>query len=519
MATLDELTALRDYSSSVVECVDSLVVPSESVSICDSLRERAALVEREATEPLRIGLVGEFSAGKSLWLNVVMGRPDLLPTSANPTTGNVTELHFTQAADRVSTTELGDVEVCYLPSADLSSMERLLLRELRAEAVRAGLAATDIDWLGTAAEATLTEVRSWCERAWRGTDNVAVRKLVREWWLTREAAHRAPDWLGKRLVLPERRLPEVLLIDYPAVSEGVPAPRAGVVRWTGSPTPADLGSTFPLIDRVVLHVRIPREVWDISAIRTGDEFVLLDFPGIGGDLTRARDLFLTRRGLTDVHTVVVLVNAARPGGQAPEKFYGFLRELDADTGGDLSKRLLYCAGMFDLLNPPSLADLGSSRTTQDRLLDASAPLKTLLGSGHQPGTDQIEAFLSSVMAIHAKKLNGAPAELGLQFHESPAVKKAESWQAIAEAMTADGTGRDLARRLVAYAKDGGLDFFRALVQDHVRDHGLELRLQRVNELVDALEEMKEELQRSLREHAVLRRPGAGGPDGSRQPTP
>src|SRR5260370_11920122 len=88
-------------------------------------------------------------------------------------------------------------------------------------------------------------------------------------------------------------------------------------------------------------------------------FVLLDFPGIGGANTKARDLFLTRRGLEDVHTILVLVNAGRAGGQIPDTFYGFLRDLDSgsvnddDTAERRSGRIISCPGRFNTVPPPA----------------------------------------------------------------------------------------------------------------------------------------------------------------------
>ena len=83
------------------------------------------------------------------------------------------------------------------------------------------------------------------------------------------------------------------------------------VAFTSNPVDAQLAAAFPLVDRVVLDIVLPADSWPVCGLSGGNGFVLLDFPGIGGSITKARDLFLTRRGLEDVHTILVLVNAGR----------------------------------------------------------------------------------------------------------------------------------------------------------------------------------------------------------------
>jgi hypothetical protein len=93
--------------------------------------------------------------------------------------------------------------------------------------------------------------------------------------------------------------------------------------------PAHRAWAFPLIERVVLDVRVASETWDLSTLPAGCEFVLLDFPGVGGGLTHVRDLYLTQRGLRDVHTVLVMVDSEKPGGQAADA-----ADQRADARGD-----------------------------------------------------------------------------------------------------------------------------------------------------------------------------------------
>src|ERR1700734_2374159 len=56
----------------------------------------AAALELTARGPVKIGVVGQFNAGKTLLLGGLIGYADGLPVSAIPTTGNVTSIRFRQ---------------------------------------------------------------------------------------------------------------------------------------------------------------------------------------------------------------------------------------------------------------------------------------------------------------------------------------------------------------------------------------------------------------------------------------
>lgn len=49
-------------------------------------------LRRRYEEPLRLAIVGEFKAGKSTLINVLLGRPGLVPEGVTPTTGAFTEI-------------------------------------------------------------------------------------------------------------------------------------------------------------------------------------------------------------------------------------------------------------------------------------------------------------------------------------------------------------------------------------------------------------------------------------------
>jgi hypothetical protein len=536
MSDIDELAQLRDFGTALRDYLTTLTPPPEYAAAASELAGLASELIGEADGPLRIGVVGEFSSGKSLLLGVLLNDPSLLPTSPHPTTGNVTELRFSRdAGDRdAEDRDAGDrdaedrdagsqsAEIRYFGRDDLAALDSRLMDELRATAARLrvpepGDAADDIpgDIPGDPA------LTAWCAQLWRSPDP-AARKLIRELLHTRAALAGGAALLGTTRTVDRQRLRDVLQI--PRVNDPDAFPQVPAPGWT-LPATGHPAWAFPLIDRVRLDVRVPSGVWDLASLPPECEFVLLDFPGVGGGLTHVRDLYLTQRGLRDVHTVLVMVDSEKPGGRAADAFYGFLRELTShnDDPGPvpdgldepLAGRLLYCATRFDLLKPPGEAELsagpGTAGITEQELLGQSEPLWSLLQSGHRPGASSMSAMLSSVTAIAAAGLTPVPPDLDLRHHAGNALAQARRWRTIADALTEGGTGRDLASALRDYAQDGGIARLRSLLERHVTEHGLGQRLSRMRELVTAIEQRKAGLVASLQSHTASRGTAADDP--------
>ncbi len=503
MSDTDELVQLRDFGVALQKYLTSLTPPPECAASANELADLADRLIAEADGPLRIGVVGEYSSGKSLLLGVLLHDPCLLPTSPDPTTGNVTELRFSrQPEDRTP----GHAEIRYFTRDDLDVLDGRLTDELRAAAGQPhGAEPGDLH-----DDRALT---TWCAQLWQSPDPV-TRKLIRELLYTRAAGARGAALLGTTRTVDLNRLTEVLQI--PGVADASAFPEVPEPGWrldsSGHPAWA-----FQLIDRVLLDVRVPADVWDLSALPAECEFVLLDFPGVGGGLTHVRDLYLTQRGLRDVHTVLVMVDSEKPGGRAADAFYGFLHELTTTSSHDdhpdpdpdeepLANRLLYCATRFDKLKPPTEAELsaglGVAGLTEQGLLSQATPLRTLLQSGHRPGASSMSAMLSSMTTIAATGMTPVPADLDLGLQAGNALAGARRWRVIAEALTASGTGRDLASELRDYAQDGGIARLRALLERHVTEHGLGQRLARMRELVAAIEHSKADLVFGLQSHTL-----------------
>lgn len=527
------LDQLRAFASDVSECAAALNVPAECAAQRDALKDLADLVVREIDEPLRIGVVGEFSAGKSLLLGVLVGRPNLLPTGMEPVTGNVTELRFAPARDNAAPPGISRVEVRFFSRADADQLDAAIVAELRSAAVRASIGDAALAEFDALCGSWTPKFRDWCTRTARQNPS-ELGKLIRELTMLRDACTAAPGWLGRSVLISEDQLKAILEIRFPGVQEGPPpAPAADSIPFTSDPHDSRLASVFPLVSRVILDITMPPDAWPVAG-RVGDQgFTLLDFPGIGGANSKARDLFLTKRGLEDVHTILVLVNAGRAGGAVPDTFYGFLRELDGRTGdsttaaGRLSHRIVYCAGRFDELPPPKLpasaaapppaddpfavtgATAGATAgLTVDGLLTTCPPLAALLDSGHQPGLTAMRAFASSVLAV--SRLGLRPVPDNLDRYRKQAEDDATVWRTIAESLRASASSTELASGLLGYVADGGVAALQQLLDEHVRDNGLKLRTEKAQRRLDELDDVKESLAKALRESTPPSEPDSPG---------
>ncbi len=144
-----------------------------------------------------------------------------------------------------------------------------------------------------------------------------------------------------------------------------------MASFTQPPCAADLHNSFSLIRRIDVTVEVSKQVWDLSGLQTTNEFVLLDFPGLGSADSGVRDTFLSLQELQDVQTILLLLNGRYPGGAIASKIRTMLEQ---DKGQDLKDRIIVGVGRFNQL-PLSGSDL---RTIDQLLEEPSLSEETIL---------------------------------------------------------------------------------------------------------------------------------------------
>ena len=108
-----EIERMREDAHDLLKALYAEHFPDDDVvrGLRARIEQSATEVIRAADDPVTLGIVGEFSVGKSLLLGTLLGRPDLLPVEDRATTGNVTALHLRPGKPGEATRFEGDPEI------------------------------------------------------------------------------------------------------------------------------------------------------------------------------------------------------------------------------------------------------------------------------------------------------------------------------------------------------------------------------------------------------------------------
>jgi len=188
MQEADKIRKLKTYAQGVLAALEAEPPATDTgiKSLLQTIRSAAQETIRRSGAPVKIGILGEFNAGKTLLLGSLIGYADALPVSEVPTTGNVTALRF-RPRPELRQTEVGPFSVEFLDRATaLDCLHELLQaaeERARAAAVGAGYQKTLAALRERAAAGPWPEVEEWCRQVWGhggDTPNPALRNLLRE---------------------------------------------------------------------------------------------------------------------------------------------------------------------------------------------------------------------------------------------------------------------------------------------------------------------------------------------------
>ncbi len=491
----DKLGRFKEYGEFILRKIDSVPqspskqedwVPASLDDCLLRLRSSAQKTVDLATSPVKIGVMGEFSSGKTLLLGSLIGYADALPVSENPTTGNVTAIHIIPQ-DEFATTQLSNFTVEYLSHEGVHECLRFMLGEANKRTAAAGLAPIPVSKLNSG-----KDIISWCEEAWNNSNNLELRYLLRELVLFLRAYQAYGEVMcggryqidantaheGLQLVEQPMAIQTLKFEDLPPAHIRLPSPPQRL------PTKL-LQNSFPLIRRVDIDAKISREIWDFA---DAAKFILIDFPGLGAANSGARDTFLSLRELAEVQTILVLLNGKSPGSDRANKIFTMMQQQR--PGQDLKDLILVGVGRFDQL---PLDSEGGEREL-DQLIEDSLhlqeetvfqKLKVL-----QTTIDGAEAFttqkdrivlLSPLLGLAelAKRSStvkaGSPeflANLDYPDYLDRSKRLQEKWELLSERLLESDPRSYLGSQLGYFAQDGGLGKLRELIQTHVANHGL-----------------------------------------------
>jgi hypothetical protein len=555
MHEADKIRKLRAYAQAVLAAVEAEPpVPDPAVAgLFQTIRSAAEETLGRAGAPLKIGVVGEFNAGKSLLLGSLIGYADALPVSEVPTTGNVTALRF-RPRPELHQTDVGPFTVEFLDRATALECLRELLGVAETRARDAGAGAAERKTLANlrerAGEGPWGDIEAWCRQVWgHGGDNPnpALRNLLRELtWFVR--CCRSPA--GAALLDARNRQDRIFPVDADTAREGLALARASTSISTlkfealpDAPGPMPrpihapwLRKAFPLIRRVDAEVHVSQRIWDLSGLDGAGEWVLLDFPGLGAAESGVRDAFLCKRELREVQTILILLDGRRPGGEGGQVIFNMMN-ADRPAGQDLRDSILVVINRFDQL--PIQADGGE--LLLDRLIGWRDPTQdtadTLPPADPEPVAEKevlTQLPVLGAVVVGARNLTrrddrivvvsalwalgdlhnllpgdvpvGSPdfvASLTNLLKAPPALRL--KWERLSELLRESEPRSALARWLEDFTRDGGVGRLQRLIVDHVAQHGL-------RQLFDYVRVAAEDLYRAIA-RLPKKRPVEAGPSG------
>ena len=524
----EKLDRFQKYGESILRKIDSVPqqpskqedwVPASLDDCLIHLRKAAEKTVELATSSVKIGVMGEFSSGKTLLLGSLIGYADALPISENPTTGNVTAIHL-KPQENFATTQVGNFTVEYLTHDEVNECLRFMLEEANRRTIAAGLSATPQEKLKT-----WNDILSWCEKLWNSSKNLELRYLLRELVLFVRANNSyGAAMSGRRYDIDATTARDGLtLADQPMAIqtlnfEDLPPTH---IRLPNAPQRLPtklLQNSFPLIRRVNIEVKISKQIWDVSGSQGTSEFILLDFPGLGAANSGVRDTFLSLRELAEVQTILVLLNGKSPGSDRANKIFTMMQQQR--PGQDLKDLILVGVGRFDQLPLESeggerqLDSLIDDKTDNNPLNESTVcqQLKVLQTTidGASAFTTQKERILllSPLLGLadlakrSSKVKAGSPeflADLDYPDYLDRSNRLQEKWGRLSERLLESDSRSPLGRQLSYFAQDGSIAKLRELIQTHVATHGFKQLYEDTRRAANALHQQQDNLKKILEE--------------------
>jgi hypothetical protein len=521
---VEQLRRYKEYGESVIQSLELVSqnpppqenwIPNSLYESLQRLHQSAERTVKLASSPVKIGIMGEFSSGKTLLLGSLIGYADALPVSETPTTGNVTAIHLVQQAD-FETTKVGKFKVEYLSGEGVKECLHFMLEEAQQRAKVADIPSEQLAVLKSLhpiREVDVNGILKWCEQAWK-PQSLELRSLLRElvvfvrtysvykedicgksYEIDNTTAHK-----GLRLAEPPMNILELSFDRLP------PAPQ----RWENlaQPSAQDLLNSFSLIRRIDITVEVAKEIWDLSSLQGTNEFVLLDFPGLGAADSGVRDAFLSLRELRDVQTILLLLNGRYPGGATAAKIRSM---LERDKGQDLRDRMIVGVGRFNQI-PLSSSDeralddlLYEILLSEEVVLDRLNILKLAIASANNLTTEKKNIVLLSQLygltklAELSSLVQVCSREFLLELDKPNKPEEAElrqKWQQLSEMLPPSSI---LHKQLSDYAEDGGMSRLRSLLKEHVALHGMKQLVEDTQRAAETLRKEQNQLKNLLEE--------------------
>jgi len=517
-------------------------LPPESLKqlVAKTTRQLDETIEKSQS-PLKVSLIGPFASGKTVTLCALLNKPNLLPRSAQPTSGNVVEVQIVPPQSSNDT----QIMQCHLFS--LLELEDMLrdyytylqnnyLPDLKKLPEQPGFVREQIHIL-------CTDVNKLLENKWAEHKQGQMRfpfrglsHLAHLYFILLTIRHYLQNYpqIGNSnalvLKLPydhqdkkaQERLISVTMLDMQwALDDMNPAVLEQKVQklTTTLPTVLEeltqncqqghisneaLRALLPLYKRIVLTQEMEIKDWEGA-----ERITFVDFPGTGSD--NRRDVYLCLKKLPEAHVNMLFFLANRPSHKETQPLIEIINEARPYLR-NLTNRVIPVINFFDSYNPlPAEVDEAeeinhpeAQQRAWQRVQDFFSKQKLDDVDGLKEGFDVFDRgilgplfthqnqwgyfLLSPVVSIDESLLTDKEEEyLGTYRDQSTSYGqllqdlKTSSRYLKAQDRQKYATEIEKCNRLKdalkAYQEDGGINFLREELIDKLKENGLNLILE------------------------------------------
>lgn len=477
------------FAEGVIRLLEGAAVPDGLRLDIDRATDQARRVLSATRDPYVLGVLGEFSAGKTMFIASLLGLLDELAIGDRPTTGNVTAFWLRQGAAG-SPARIVEARVTYLSAAEAAECRKTLGEQLRQAGTASGLTTAEF-------EAAVREA----------TDPADDGGRLREWY--RAHAALCPDDVGRlatqlvAVAAATAGFPHLLgRSDQPVLlSEVGPLLTITDERTTAQGASMD-PDRFWIVRHVAFTVEIPPEILDLDQLvgeaawsggPATDRLVIYDFPGFLNHVSGERDLRLTETMLPGMDTVVALLKATNADGPASDHLGRLFRGVFAKD----RRRGRVLVGVGNLSAVPEIARLEWPDVRQaerdDDVLRHLPTLKELLDTAAKLSPEE-EPFLYSGLAA-LKRLGLAHS---LDSRADDAERTAHAAGIVAGNLPQTSRLKPL---FLSVAHDGGREVVLSRLRDRLAEYGLARRHERVSQERERLDRTLDDLEIRLEQAA------------------
>ncbi len=476
-----ECRQLLDVIAQEKESLNNDTFPKKIMNEMTEIENSVRRIWEEISQPSRLGLVGQVSAGKTRMLETLLGCVgSILSENVGPgaTTGNIVEYTIT----------CGDMKSTTFDSWKVQIMDRDRIAALFEEYFRKientiNKNDDEHQQFLVSLQDIMNQKDSISENDyWNDIDRWAIdvynkarfktlNPIVLEMHRIAGTAAAASVWLGKELSVSEKQAFSVMtLSNNHSAPQSLEKQLFNNIPDFGTPIeeikPDVFRIFFPIIHKIRVNVRVPAEIFKMYE-KYGNSLQVIDCPGYGASGSSVRDQTLCFIELDDIDSILVLLDSKNPGQETK-----YFEDAQRKWGQVAREKTVVVLNKFDLLQISQDSNVAEAfkQLRQKEKIEEEELLQVLASPLQQPYTYALE----HVAGKNPEKLVffSSSAFIGKKYHAFKPImyaqrewldkncpndsyeglKECELWQSVVQCMSDTSP---LSALLRDFAEDGG----------------------------------------------------------------